>query len=819
MSRRSEASISEIGAIYMGEMNRQLQQKFTAIVELRLSQVKGITERTSYEAVEFGPDMKEEMALSASVREFTYLGLYSMDGTCDVIYGDPVEIVDQERFLSVLAEGRSMVTNGTGPDGERLLILGISSTYDMEEEGETGTALVAGIPMTYLQEALVLNDENSLIYTHIIHTDGSYVIRTGDAYRESYFDRMREQYGEIDGKGGEEYVRELQAAIAGQEDYSALVSMDDGVHNHIYCSPLPFSDWYLVSVMPFGTLDDAVNSLGDQRVYTMTGACMVIMAAIITIFILYYRMSQRQMRELNEAKAEAVRANRAKSEFLSNMSHDIRTPMNGIVGMAAIATTNIDDKQRVRDCLRKITLSSKHLLGLINDVLDMSKIESGNLSLNVNQISLRETMDNIVNIVQPQIRARNQHFDIFIQRIETEEVHCDSIRLNQILINLLSNAIKFTPEEGYINVYLSQEPSPKGDAYVRCHFRVKDTGIGMDREFQEHIFDTFSRERNDRVDKIEGTGLGMAITRSIVDVMGGVIELASEPGRGSEFHIILDMERAEVKEEDMVLPPWKMLVVDNNEDLCLSAVSTLKEIGIEAEWAMDGETAVEMVRKRHVEEDDYEIVLLDWKMPGMDGLAALKEIRRYLGDATPILIISAYDWSDIEEEAKAAGAQGFISKPLFRSNLYLGLRHFAGGEEPVVQVQEERTEEFSGKRILLSEDNDLNWEIAEDILTEAGFEVERAENGKVCVESFEKSETGYYDIILMDIRMPVMNGYEAAKAIRALPRKDSSLPIIAMTADAFSDDIKHCLECGMNEHVAKPIDVDRLTQILKKYLA
>ncbi len=818
MSRRSEASISEIGAIYMGEMNRQLQQKFTAIVELRLSQVKGITERTSYEAVEFGPDMKEEMALSASVREFTYLGLYSMDGTCDVIYGDPVEIVDQERFLSVLAEGRSMVTNGTGPDGERLLILGISSTYDMEEEGETGTALVAGIPMTYLQEALVLNDENSLIYTHIIHTDGSYVIRTGDAYRESYFDRMREQYGEIDGKGGEEYVRELQAAIAGQEDYSALVSMD-GVHNHIYCSPLPFSDWYLVSVMPFGTLDDAVNSLGDQRVYTMTGACMVIMAAIITIFILYYRMSQRQMRELNEAKAEAVRANRAKSEFLSNMSHDIRTPMNGIVGMAAIATTNIDDKQRVRDCLRKITLSSKHLLGLINDVLDMSKIESGNLSLNVNQISLRETMDNIVNIVQPQIRARNQHFDIFIQRIETEEVHCDSIRLNQILINLLSNAIKFTPEEGYINVYLSQEPSPKGDAYVRCHFRVKDTGIGMDREFQEHIFDTFSRERNDRVDKIEGTGLGMAITRSIVDVMGGDIELASEPGRGSEFHIILDMERAEVKEEDMVLPPWKMLVVDNNEDLCLSAVSTLKEIGIEAEWAMDGETAVEMVRKRHVEEDDYEIVLLDWKMPGMDGLAALKEIRRYLGDATPILIISAYDWSDIEEEAKAAGAQGFISKPLFRSNLYLGLRHFAGGEEPVVQVQEERTEEFSGKRILLSEDNDLNWEIAEDILTEAGFEVERAENGKVCVESFEKSETGYYDIILMDIRMPVMNGYEAAKAIRALPRKDSSLPIIAMTADAFSDDIKHCLECGMNEHVAKPIDVDRLTQILKKYLA
>ncbi len=817
MSRRSEASISEIGAIYMGEMNRQLQQKFTAIIDLRLSQVNGITERTSPEETAFGPEMREEMALSASVREFTYLALYSGDGTCDVICGDSVEIIDQERFLAVLEKGENMVTSGTGPDGERLLIMGISCSYDMAETGKTGTALVAGLPMTYLQNALVLDDENSLMYTHIIHADGSYVIRTGDAYRDSYFDRMREQYDQENGKSGEQYVDELEAAIAGQEEYSALVMME-GVHNHIYCSPLPFSDWYLVSVMPFGTLDDAVNSLGDQRVTTMTGACAVIMIAIITIFILYYRVSQRQMKEMNEAKAEAVRANRAKSEFLSNMSHDIRTPMNGIVGMAAIATTNIDDKFRVQDCLRKITLSSKHLLGLINDVLDMSKIESGNLSLNINQISLRETMDNIVNIVQPQIKARNQHFDIFIQRIETEEVHCDSIRLNQILINLLSNAIKFTPEHGYINVFLDQEPSPRGDAYVRCHFRVRDTGIGMEREFQERIFDTFSRAKNSNVDKIEGTGLGMAITKSIVDVMDGSIELASEPGKGSEFHITLDMERAEVREEDMLLPSWKMLVVDNNEDLCLSAVATLKDIGIEAEWATDGETAVEMVKAHHMKGDDYEIALLDWKMPGMDGLATLREIRRYLGEATPILIISAYDWSDIEDEAKEAGAQGFISKPLFKSNLYLGLRHFACGEEPEEEKPEERKAEFVGKRILLSEDNDLNWEIAEDILTEAGFEVERAENGKICVETFEKSAPGYYDIILMDIRMPVMNGYEAAQGIRALTRPDKDLPIIAMTADAFSDDIKHCLECGMNEHVAKPIDVDRLTQILKKYL-
>ncbi len=448
----------------------------------------------------------------------------------------------------------------------------------------------------------------------------------------------------------------------------------------------------------------------------------------------------------------------------------------------------------------------------------MSKIESGKLSLNMSQISLRETMDNIVNIAQPQIKARNQHFDIFIQKIQAEDVCCDSIRLNQVLINLLSNAIKFTPEGGYVNVYLEQEESPLGDAYVRCHFRVKDNGIGMTQEFLEKIFETFSREKNLRVDRTEGTGLGMAITKAIVDAMKGTIEVKSAPGEGSEFHIVLDFEKAVVREEEMVLPPWRMLVVDNNKDLCLSAVSSLKEIGIDAQWAMDGRTAVEMVKKCHQEKNDYEIVLLDWKMPEMDGLHTAREMRKHLGDNVPILIISAYDWSDIEHEAEEAGIQGFISKPLFKSNLYLGLSRYML-DTPVKEAEKKTNcQEFAGKRILLAEDNDLNWEIAEAILSEAGFALERAENGQVCVEKFSQSEAGFYDIILMDIRMPVMNGYEASEAIRALDRPDVNLPILAMTADAFSDDIQHCLDCGMNEHIAKPLDINRLTQILKKYL-
>lgn len=571
--------------------------------------------------------------------------------------------------------------------------------------------------------------------------------------------------------------------------------------------------------MPFGILDRILKDLSINRQTAILMMCFVILGGIVIIFILYYRLSKQQLLELENARREAVKANKAKSEFLSSMSHDIRTPMNGIVGMTAIAMANIDNPERVKDCLGKITLSSRHLLGLINDVLDMSKIESGKLTLNMNQISLRETMDSIVNIVQPQVKERQQHFDIFIQEIITEEVHCDSVRLNQILINLLSNALKFTPEGGRINIYLQQEPSPAGDSYVRCHFRVKDNGIGMTEEFQSKIFDTFTREEKAQIDKIEGTGLGMAITKAIVEAMKGSIEVQSEPGKGTEFHITLDLEKADTKEEDMKLPPWRMLVVDNNEELCESAVCSLKEIGIDAQWVANGKTAVEMAKKYHEEQNPFEIVLLDWKMPDMDGLHTAREMRKHLGEEVSILIISAYDWSEIEEEAAEAGVQGFIAKPLFKSNLFLGLKRYMLDESEKEEKEEsDFHNSFAGKKILLAEDNDLNWEIAEDLLSEAGFELERAENGKICVEKFEQSVQGYYDVVLMDIRMPIMNGYDAARAIRTSGRPDAKLPIIAMTADAFSDDIQRCLDCGMNEHVAKPIDVNRLTQLLKKYL-
>ena len=817
MTGKSEEAINDVGKIYMSEMSTQLQQKFDAITASWVSQVEGIAKRTPPQEQVYGQAMLDDLALGASVREFEYLGLYTEDGEYEDVYGTPVTFLDEQEFHMAIGEEDKKITSGFNANDEKLLFFVIDAQYPMKG-GKVSDVLVAGLPMSHLESALVLEEENSMVYSHIIRKDGKFVVRTGEAFRDNYFDRLRETISNKNQKNPETYVEEIQEAMQAEEEYSALLIVDD-THRHIYCAPLCNSEWYLVSIMPYGVLDDAILHLSAERQKTMVTAGGIILAALLVIFALYYRLTQQQLRELEKAEKAATSANKAKSEFLSSMSHDIRTPMNGIVGMTAIAIANVHDMARVQDCLKKISLSSRHLLGLINDVLDMSKIESGKLSLNIDILSLRDVMENIVNIVQPQIKEKRQHFDIFIQDIESEEVCCDGVRLNQILVNLLSNAIKFTPEEGTINVYLFQEESPKGSDYVRCHFRVRDNGIGMSPEFQKKIFETFSRE-DTKVQKIEGTGLGMAITKFIVSMMGGTIEVESEQGKGSEFHVIIDFERATIQEVDMVLPSWRLLVVDNNEDLCRSATSALKEIGVQAEWVLDGEKALRKIEENHKRNTDYEIVLLDWKMPGMNGLETTRGIRKIVGDELPILIISAYDWSDIEDEARAAGVQGFISKPLFKSNLYLGLSRYVEGapdeDEQVNALEEER--DFGGLRILLAEDNDLNWEIAEDILTDVGFEVEWAENGKICVEKFEQSAPGYYDAVLMDIRMPVMNGYDAAKAIRALNRADARLPIIAMTADAFSEDIQRCLECGMNEHVAKPIDIEKLMKLLKRYL-
>ncbi len=818
MSYKTEQSIEEISNIYMEEMNHQIQQKFRSIISLRLEQIEGIIKRTPPEASVYGQDLVSELRTSGEIRNFSYLGLLDEDGAIEVIYGNQVEISETtDHVMSSLNANGKLVLQGVEESGDKALLLGIQTGYPMAD-GKKSLALMAGVSMEYLNEVLFLDENDAVAYSHIVDKDGSFVVRNSDAYRDNFFERVLKTYDSIDGKNPEDFVDELKEAMLKDDAYSALVSIG-GSQRWLYCSPLAENSlWYLITAMPSETLGKSVTELDTLRIMIMVGSGAVILLTMSVILFLYYRISQGQMKALAKAKEGADHANMAKSEFLSSMSHDIRTPMNAIVGMTEIAQRNVTDPVRVEECLRKVRLSSKQLLGLVNDVLDMSKIESGKMPLNIVPMSLRDTMDDIVSIMQSQVKAKNQFFDIFIKKIISEEVYCDDVRLNQVMLNLLSNAVKYTPEHGRINIHVCQEPSPEGDEYVRTHIAVVDTGIGMSTEFQKKIWDDFSREETEEVRHILGTGLGTAIIKGIIDLMGGTIEVKSELGKGSVFHITLDFRKAEIKPEDMKLPPWNILVVDDNEDLCQSAVGNLEEMGVCVEWALDGKTAIQMVKERHERNENYQFVLMDWKMPQMDGIQAIHEIRKCVGRDIPVFLISAYDCEDIEHEISASAIEGFISKPLFKSTLYQRLIQYVEGKAEEGTKKESQDTDFTGKRVLLAEDMEINWEVASEILSATGMELEWAVNGKECVEKFKDSEIGYYDAVLMDIRMPVMNGYDATTAIRQLERKDKDLPIIAMTADAFSGDVQKCLECGMNAHLQKPIDLKECMQVLQQYL-
>ncbi len=817
MMNSGKKTAAEISGFYMDRMSTQIIKHFDTTVEIKLAQVESIVKTVPPEGQVQGRKLIQAMAVSGAARDFQFLCLLSEEGEVQLIFGEEVEIADEEPFLDSLKAGEKKIAVANIPSTDTtLVLLGVPCAYDMENGGKS-IAMVAGIDVDYVNNMLFLDNPGVETYSHIIRRNGDFVIKSGTAVLNNYYDRLQNIVLESDEQGADYYMEKVHESIDNKTLSTFIMSTNEGI-KCVYVAPLPYSEWYLITTMSYDAMDGIIRKLDYNSLRAFLMAIIMMFTIFIVVFIMYHRITRFQMIEIDKARSEAIRANKAKSEFLSNMSHDIRTPMNAIVGMTAIATANIDDRQQLMNCLKKITLSSRHLLGLINDILDMSKIESGKMTLNPDMVSLREAMDSIVTIIQPQIKSKNQVFDVFISNILAENVYCDGVRLNQVLINFLSNANKFTPEGGEIHVYLSQEESPRGDDFVRVHFRVKDSGMGMTPEFQKKILESFSREDSTRVHKTEGTGLGMTISKYIVDAMEGTIEVHSEVGKGTEFHVILDLEKATVKEEDMVLPSWNMLLVDDDEQLCRETAEKLEELTIHCDWAVDGRTAIRMMEEHHNRQDAYQIVLLDWRMEGMNGIETARELRHKFGDEMPILIISAYDWSDIEEEAREAGISGFISKPLFKSTLYHGLLQYMGSSQEKEEVQKAPSKDFSGVRILLAEDNDINYEIANELLTAIGIEIEWAQNGQICVDMFEKSDKGYYDAILMDIRMPIMSGYEAARKIRSLTRQDAGLPIIAMTADAFSEDVKKCKECGMNDHTSKPIDMDILTRLLAKYL-
>lgn len=527
---------------------------------------------------------------------------------------------------------------------------------------------------------------------------------------------------------------------------------------------------------------------------------------------------EEQARRLRSALEQAQVASRAKSDFLSHMSHDIRTPMNAILGMTDIAAAHLEDPVKMRDCLKKIGLSGQHLLGLINDVLDMSKIESGNLVLREDTVSLPEILESIVTIMQPQFGERSQRFSIRLQSVVHEQFLSDSLRLRQIFLNILSNACKFTPDGGRITMDVQELSFDTHTA--RLAFLVTDTGIGMQPEFLSHLFEAFSRERDSRVDKTEGTGLGMAITKRIVELLGGTIEVHSRPGEGTGFRVELPLKIQEMPQLQEHFPDLRIIVCDDDAIMCEYTLELLRRMGIHAVWVSSGTKAVETLREAQNAGKPYDAVLLDWKMPGQDGLQTSRQIRAICGDALPILIITAYDWGDIRGEAQQAGITGFLQKPIFVSTLIQGLRRFVlrTPAKPGSQ-QEKEPADFAGKRFLLVEDNVLNQEVTAELLGGMGAQVEIAGDGRQGVDAFVRSQPGYYDLILMDIQMPVMDGYTAARQIRGKTRADArEIPILAMTADAFAEDIQAAREAGMNGHLAKPLDMAAMKREISKYL-
>lgn len=816
MSKESEESIHTVGNLYMAGINNHITAHFRTLIDLKLEQAEGIVD-TIPATISGTDELYEELVHRADVRNFNYVALYSTDGTIEMLDGSFLRLADPESFRESLAHHEKKVAVGYDSLGNEVVMFGLNAEYPMSN-GEKSLALVVAVPIDYISAMLGTDEENALISSSIIRKDGSFIISDMGSEYEDYFESLYARFPDDDPEKIGSYIQELSEAMEKKENYATVLDFDES-NQQIYCTMLPYSEWHLITILPFGPLNETVEDLDRNRTLATLLVCSVIFVVLLIIFFIYYRTTCRQLKELEEARQEALAATKAKSSFLSNMSHDIRTPMNAIVGMTAIATAHVDDKEQVMNCLKKITLSGKHLLGLINDVLDMSKIESGKMTLTAELVSLQEVIEGVVGIVQTQIKGKSQHFNVHIDKITAEDVYCDSVRLNQVLLNLLSNAIKYTQEGGTIQLSLYQEDTPpqKGADYVRTHITVTDNGMGMSEEFQSHVFDSYSRVDTLRVHKTEGAGLGMAITKHIIDAMDGTITVKSQLGKGTEFHVILDFERATASEIDMVLPPWKMLVVDDDETLCRTAVDALESIGIQADWTLSGEKALTMVAKHHQSRDDYQIVMLDWKLPGMDGLYVAKQIRRIVGEEMPIILISAYDWSDFEADAKEAGINGFIAKPLFKSTLFYGLKKYMDIEENPDMPDDHA--DFSGKHVLVAEDNDLNWEILQALLSDIGMEVEWAENGKICLEKFQASAPGYYDVILMDVRMPVMNGYEATKGIRASSHPDAgTIPIIAMTADAFSEDIKQCLDCGMNAHTAKPINFEEVISLLKKHI-
>ena len=812
----TEKTVYEISRQYLQELTTQQEKQLNETLESHVKQLS-VTIHALLDA-----DLKDQEAMRMflnqmqTVNQFDFMALVDEQG--DVYTKDSTfSGISKFSFLSSCAL-KPMISFDQSMGNANLVMISVP----IEErlfQGKRLVTAVAGILADSVADKLSYDEGTGESFSNVIMSDGSYIVRTEHAHLEdnsNLFSTLGQEAVFEDGTSLIQWKKDLSEGKNGMAVYNLK-----GVLHYTYYMPIEGTKWHIVTTLHYDLISASVDKIRRTLTRNSLIQLFLILLMLGGLFHLYLSMRRRNDR-LRFEKIQAEESSKAKSEFLSNMSHDIRTPMNAIIGFTNLAIKNMENPQRIRDYLAKILASSNHLLALINDVLEMSRIESGKIQLEEAECNLPELLHDLNSIILGQVQNKQLNLLMDAVDVVNEDVYCDKLRMNQVFLNLLGNAIKFTPAGGKISVRIEQkQEAPEGyGAYV---IRVRDTGIGMTQEFAQKVFAPFERERTSTVSGIQGTGLGMTITKNIIDLMNGTIEVKTEPDKGTEFIIEVNLKLLETQKDPVrfaQLEGVRALVVDDDFDACDAATRMLVKFGMQSEWTMSGKEAVLRAKQADSMQEAFGVYIIDWRLPDLGGIEVARQIRAAVGQTAPILIMTAYDWTQIETEARAAGVNAFCNKPVFMSDLKAALSRALGQQVAMPDQRDDAiAPDFAGRRILLVEDNELNREIAQAILTDAGFEIEEAEDGSIAVEKVRVSEKGQYDLILMDVQMPQMDGYEATKAIRALNEKElASIPIIAMTANAFEEDRRAAIEAGMNGHLAKPIDTEKLFEVLAEII-
>lgn len=814
-SRISQDTAREMSSLYLRELTTQTIGHFQTSLHSQFAQLQTVAGSLSAE------DLQNSSTLASFIRRiqtnngFSFLALLDDEGnyhSADGVYPAASKISFLGRLLD---EQANCISYDETILGDNMLLLG--APIDLAYDGSYHfVAVLAGLSTDSLSTQLSLEKDDAQTYSSIVSPAGNYIIHskadTSLMQGNNIFSNLKKHAVFTPDYSITDMKTDFSNKHADFISYSI-----NGEFQYLYYAPIPDTDWYMLTVIPYQVINETINSLTshlNRNAVLVLAAVVSILTAVFSLYYINISLNERKLRKANavaeEARQRAENANLAKSEFLSRMSHEIRTPMNGIIGMEVIAMQNLDNTAKVEDCLKKISLSSRHLLSLINDVLDMAKIESGKVVLKREPFDFRIFLEGLGNIYCSQAAAKNVDFETTLTGTVDETLIGDSLRLNQVLSNLLSNALKFTQPGGTIRLKVSEASADNNT--LRLRFEVSDTGCGIAEKNFDKIFQSFEQENADVTSKYGGTGLGLSIVKRFTELMGGSIRVSSVVGSGSTFTVELPFGRVHVNNSGVRYENLRALIVDDEPDTCEHIACLLKEMNVKADWVDNGYEAVSRVEVSASRDENYDVCFIDWRMPGIDGLETARRIQKIAGSGPAVILMTAYDSEKTLGSAAEAGVVDIISKPLFESTLAEALNNVKQ-ERPLYDVKSSSPEDydFRGKHILLAEDNELNREIAMELVGATGALMEAAEDGIQAVELFERSLPGYYDLILMDIQMPRMDGYEATRTIRSLQRSDAkTVPVFAMTANAFAEDEAKSRDAGMNAHISKPLDVKAL---------